>query len=91
VLAHPGPNGLAHLPELIQVGLQGIEVFHPSHTVEDVFTLTRLATERNLLITGGSDCHGLAKGVVRLGQARLPLQYVERLRQAVPGPGSPGT
>jgi hypothetical protein len=29
--------------------------------------------------------------VARLGQARLPLQYVERLRQAVPGPGSPGT
>ncbi len=91
VLAHPGQNGLAHLPELIQVGLQGIEVFHPSHTVEDVFTLTRLATERNLLVTGGSDCHGLAKGEVRLGQARLPLQFVERLRQAVPGPGSPGT
>lgn len=91
VLAHPGPHGLAHVPDLIQVGLQGIEVFHPSHTAEDVFTLTRLATERDLLITGGSDCHGLAKGQARLGQVRLPLQYVERLRRAGPGPGPRGT
>lgn len=84
VLAHPGKNGLAWLPSLIDAGLQGIEVFHPSHTSDEVFTLTRAATEHRLLITGGSDCHGLAKGEVRLGQVRLPLKYVERLRQAVP-------
>lgn len=89
VLAHPGPNGLARLPHLMKAGLQGIEVFHPSHTAEDVFTLTRLATERGLLITGGSDCHGSAKGMVRLGQIRLPLEYVKRLQQAVPSPGIP--
>lgn len=82
VLAHPGANGLARLTDLMKAGLQGIEVFHPSHTTEDVFTLTRLATEHNLLITGGSDCHGLGKGMARLGQIRLPLPYVQRL---VPG------
>ncbi|MFQ5882333.1 MAG: PHP domain-containing protein [Candidatus Methylomirabilales bacterium] len=84
VLAHPGADGLALLPSLIEAGLQGIEVFHPSHTSEDIFTLTRVAAQSGLLITGGSDCHGLAKGEVRLGQIRLPLDYVERLRQAVP-------
>lgn len=89
VLAHPGPNGLARLSDLIQAGLQGIEVFHPSHTAEEVFTLTRVATDRALLITGGSDCHGLAKGMTRLGQIRLPLQYVERLKSAVPSAGIP--
>ncbi|MCH7896963.1 MAG: PHP domain-containing protein [candidate division NC10 bacterium] len=82
VLAHPGRSGLALLTSLIEAGLQGIEVFHPSHDVEDIFTLTRAATEHNLLITGGSDCHGLAQGDVRLGQTQLPLAYVERLRQA---------
>ena len=84
VLAHPGRKGLALLTSLIEAGLQGIEAFHPSHDVEDIFTLTRAATEHNLLITGGSDCHGLAQGDVRLGQTQLPLAYVERLRQAAP-------
>ena len=84
VLAHPGIDGLTQLPSLIEAGLQGIEVFHPSHTSEEVFTLSRVATERGLLMTGGSDCHGLAKGQLQLGQVRLPLEYVERLRQAAP-------
>ncbi|MFQ5657016.1 MAG: PHP domain-containing protein [Candidatus Methylomirabilales bacterium] len=84
-LAHPGRDGLTRLPSLIEAGLQGIEVFHPSHTSEEVFTITRVATERGLLITGGSDCHGLAKGQPQLGLVRLPLEYVERLRQATLG------
>jgi predicted metal-dependent phosphoesterase TrpH len=82
VLAHPGKSALADLSQLIEAGLQGIEVFHPSHGTEEVFTLTRVATEHGLLITGGSDCHGLATGKIRLGQTYLPDAYVERLRQA---------
>ncbi len=84
VLAHPDSSALGRLSDLMDVGLQGIEVFHPSHRSEEVFTLTRMATEHGLLITGGSDCHGLAKGEARLGQTRLPLAYVEHLRQAIP-------
>lgn len=84
VLAHPGSSRLANLGSLIQAGLQGVEVFHPAHTTADVVTLTRLATKHGLLITGGSDCHGLAKGGISLGTIRLPLAYVECLRQAVP-------
>jgi hypothetical protein len=84
VLAHPGSSGLANLGRLIQIGLQGVEVFHPAHTTEHVVHLTRLATKHGLLITGGSDCHGLARGEISLGTIRLPLTYVECLRQAVP-------
>jgi len=84
VLAHPGNSRLANLGSLIQAGLRGIEVMHPAHTTEDVVALTRLATQHGLLITGGSDCHGLAKGKISLGTIRLPLAYVECLRQAVP-------
>lgn len=83
VLAHPGSR-LANLGRLIEAGLQGVEVLHPAHTTEDVVTLTRLATKHGLLITGGSDCHGLAKGEISLGTIRLPLAYVECLRRAVP-------
>jgi hypothetical protein len=84
VVAHPGSRGLDHLPMLIEAGLQGIEVLHPSHSSEEVLTLARVATEHGLLITGGSDCHGLAKGEACLGSIRLSLDHVERLRRAVP-------
>lgn len=83
VLAHPGRSGLDTLTYLIDAGLQGIEVFHPSHSTEEVYLLARAASEHGLLITGGSDCHGRAQGEPRLGQIRLPMTYVERLRQAV--------
>ena len=89
VLAHPGSSRLANLGRLIEAGLQGVEVMHPAHTTEDVVTLTRLATKHGLLITGGSDCHGLAKGGISLGTIRLPLAYVECLRQAVPSHRTP--
>lgn len=84
VLAHPDSGALDRLSHLIEVGLQGIEVFHPSHGSEEILSLSRMATEHGLLITGGSDCHGLAKGEPRLGQTRLPLAYVEHLRQVIP-------
>lgn len=85
VLAHPGRDGLDLLPPLLQAGLQGIEVFHPSHTAEDILLLTRLAATHRLLITGGSDCHGSAKGEVVMGQVRLPLAYVAQLKEAAAG------
>ncbi len=84
VLAHPDHSALDRLTSLVHAGLQGIEVFHPSHRPEDVIFLTRLASEHGLLITGGSDCHGLGKGDLRLGQITLALEYVERLRSALP-------
>lgn len=90
VLAHPESTALDRLADLIDAGLQGIEVFHPSHAPEDIVFLLRLAAEHGLLITGGSDCHGLAKGEARLGQTGLALEYVERLRQAIP-PQTPNT
>ena len=82
VLAHPGRDGLDLLHPLLQAGLQGIEVFHPSHTSQEILLLTRLAATHGLLITGGSDCHGLARGEILMGQVRLPLTYVEQLREA---------
>jgi hypothetical protein len=42
----------------------------------------RLAKEFGLLITGGSDCHGLSKGKPLIGTVRLPYEYVERLKAA---------
>ena len=59
VLAHPGLNFPARLlPELIAVGLAGIEVNHPDNSLQIRDYYQRRAHEAGLFITGGSDFHG---------------------------------
>lgn len=46
------------LPELVQAGLMGVEVYHPSHSIEQRLHLEALCQQYGLLMTGGSDYHG---------------------------------
>ncbi|MBI1271323.1 PHP domain-containing protein [bacterium] len=65
VLAHPGYKGEATeilVRSLKDLGLDGIEVFHPYHKQEEKTALALLAAELNMVITGGSDCHGPYEG-----------------------------
>lgn len=47
------------LANLVAAGLDGVEVHHPFHDAAMVAYLTAYATTHNLLVTGGSDWHGL--------------------------------
>ncbi len=58
VWAHPQLANADHLlPELIENGLQGLEVYHPQHDRHAVGKYKSLASEHGLVITGGSDFH----------------------------------
>jgi predicted metal-dependent phosphoesterase TrpH len=84
IFAHPG---LAHIdpriPRLLQEGLDGIEVWHSAHTPPQAQRYQKLAEQLGCLITGGSDCHGLAKDTIVIGTVKLPYPYVERLKEFV--------
>lgn len=59
VLAHPGQYGnFEMVPDLVDVGLQGIEVWHPLHHREHEKQAQQLAEKYDLIMTGGSDFHG---------------------------------
>lgn len=45
------------LPEFLQAGIHGLEVYYPGHTKEHQDFLKSLAKQHHLLITGGSDGH----------------------------------
>lgn len=45
------------LPEFLAAGIQGLEVFYPGHTSAHQELLRSWATQYDLLVTGGSDCH----------------------------------
>lgn len=78
VVAHPGPEGRRERIEpLVALGLDGLEVRHPSHHAEDVKRLTALATHFGLVMSGGSDWHGAMQGPRTLGGMQVPLAWLE--------------
>ncbi len=81
VLAHPcSYHNEALLEELIEQGLDGVEVWHHSHTPEQVEQLLSLTKDRGLLATGGSDFHGMYARTIRpLGSTSVPDEQVEAL------------
>ncbi len=65
VLAHPGRSkGIYAIPAtaedihaLVEMGLDGLEVYYPAHTAEQEACYRDLAQQYGLLISGGSDSH----------------------------------
>lgn len=49
------------LPEFLEAGLQGLEVYYPGHSEVHRELLIQWAKERDLIITGGSDCHDVSE------------------------------
>jgi predicted metal-dependent phosphoesterase TrpH len=84
-IAHPAKIGNENLwIDLIPHGLRCVEVYHPDHSVADQRRYRRMARERGLLITGGSDYHGPESiRFCQIGQPRIPYEHVEALRAAV--------
>jgi len=94
VLAHPGRNldkqnaGMI-VEELIGMGLDGIEVAYTyRHKIQDGYKInftevysSELAEKNDLLISGGSDCHGQNSNKYNIGKIKLPYRRVKELRE----------
>ena len=86
ILAHPGLGDRLEplLPRLLKLPFDGIEVYHVRHTPGHVTRFTQIALEHDLLISGGSDCHGRVKNEEPgLGKVRLPYHHVEVIKDAL--------
>jgi len=93
VLAHPGTLDFNRvsitdlLRELQRLGLQGVEVYYPTHSVSTIQKLKRIADRLDLLITGGSDFHGNNRSKAPLGgtrKSRVPYHLLEPLMLSEP-------
>src|SRR5882724_3623203 len=81
VMAHPGLNRTDQvIPGMVEAGLDGIECFHTKHSAATAQHYLELAERFHLLVTGGSDCHGLSKGKPLIGTVKLPYEHVESLK-----------
>lgn len=93
VLAHPWctRNSITALPGLINrlldIGLEGIEAYYPSHPQPVQQKLLDLAEKLQILVTGGSDYHGGERSLsLAHRQARsylLPASLLPALQEAL--------
>ena len=87
-LAHPirvDGDVPALMPELRDAGLNAIEAYHSDHDEKATALYLALAKKYGMLVTGGSDYHGLVKPGVLLGTGyggnlHIPDDLLETLR-----------
>lgn len=93
VLAHPpfisGDRAdiLRLLDALVPLGLAGVEAWNSGATNDEIdWTLTQ-ARRRGLIVTGGSDYHGIEGGEIVIGggrgNLRVPYSCIDEIRAAV--------
>lgn len=70
------------LPEMLGAGLLGIEVYYRGYDAVTVEYLMAVARRHSLLVTGGTDFHGIRPNEPDLGGIYVPMKVVRRLRAA---------
>jgi predicted metal-dependent phosphoesterase TrpH len=96
VIAHPltiEMDSTELIPKLATFGLQGVEYYYPYEQVggkpqrwyaniePNLAQLMKLAKEHDLILTGGSDYHGVALDKADLGSIPVPVETLEMLRR----------
>jgi Predicted metal-dependent phosphoesterases (PHP family) len=83
ILAHPGKVLKCDVKEyeevfeyLISQGIDGIECYYPTHTLEITEKCLEICKKHDLLITSGSDCHGDFSDTL-IGQMQTPVEWVK--------------
>ena len=77
--AHPGGGASRErLEALASLGLDAVEVRHPSHTADDIARLTALTDELGLVPSGGSDWHGAKSGPRVIGSMNVTDNWLTR-------------
>ncbi|MBD3420837.1 MAG: PHP domain-containing protein [Chitinivibrionales bacterium] len=82
VMAHPGVTGVdERLPEFMQKGMVGIEVYHSEHTSAQEEKYLRFCKAHNLAYSGGSDYHNNNHLRSEIGSKRVSYAAVKSLKE----------
>ncbi len=81
ILAHPGKfDNFDELDKYVQMGLDGVEVWSPENTAEQTQQLQEYCKKNKLLMTGGSNFHGIyGSGAVTVGSYSTPQEHLDKL------------
>jgi len=82
ILAHPGLlKNKNIINKCIQFGIDGLEAIHSKHSANDVRMCIKIARMNNLIITGGSDCHGkIINGDYLIGKYYVNINHIPKMK-----------
>ena len=83
-IAHPGvflERADASIEDLVAEGFDGIEVYHPTHNDDKRAALKKIADDRGMLVSGGTDYHGFPGRDLELGSVDVTYEIVERIKE----------
>ncbi|MGN0153965.1 MAG: PHP domain-containing protein [Lachnospiraceae bacterium] len=89
ILAHPYSYKLSKseveslLDTLIPLGLSGMECYYSTYDDGQIQELRSMAYSKHLLVSGGSDFHGVIKPDISIGTGRGSLRIPEKLLTAI--------
>jgi hypothetical protein len=88
VLYHLGKEQMNKLLDyLCDAGIAGLEAIYSTYTLGDELEMKRLAAQRGLLISGGSDYHGANKPYIELGIGKghlfVPYSVLEEIKKSL--------
>jgi len=90
VLAHPAQIALSFaekqvfIGRLVDLGLDGLEVYYPTHTAKIRKNLKKIAKRYDMVISGGSDFHGQVRpgtGLAGHGNVFVPAEILNPMRE----------
>lgn len=81
ILAHPGKfDNFDEFDKYVEMGLDGIEAWCPNNTNEQTQQIVDYCKKKKLLVTGGSNFHGIyAENTVTLGSYTTPQEHLDKL------------
>jgi predicted metal-dependent phosphoesterase TrpH len=80
LISHPEDTVVNIIDLLVENGLDGLELYYPNIDIRKKNKLVKIAKKRGLLLTGGSDFHGLNRVGIDIGVEKIPISIYEKLR-----------
>lgn len=82
ILAHPGVlKNKEIIDYCIRTGIDGLEAIHSKHSSNDIKSLLEIGQKNNLIVTGGSDCHGeIINGDYLLGRYYIDINNIPSMK-----------
>ena len=89
IVAHPGVEfNRPRVERAVGMGLDGLEVLHPSNSGDEVRRLRALTEHFKLVSSGGSDWHGAEQGPRTIGMMKVPYAILEQQEARIAARGA---
>jgi len=79
LISHPDDTVINIIDSLVKNGLDGLELYYPNIETRKKNKLLKIAKRRDLILTGGSDFHGLNRANIDIGMGNIPIEVFKKI------------